>query len=223
MLFKYSVIHMPPKNTNSVLVDDGCDAVIFDPWGAAADWLNLLRERNLNLKAIFCTHGHFDHISAISGLMDAMNATESRRSASEGGWFIHPADIPVVEWSNPILKEMGMMPIDLKKIPPRPIAAGNVEILPGLTARVIHTPGHSAGGICFYFNAGFKTPVLIAGDTLFQKEYGRTDLPTGDARTIRESLALLYRMNFPDNTMVIHGHGGRTTIGWLKQNNAYFR
>ena len=218
---RFEVIRMPPENTNSVLIESGSLAAIFDPWGRAEDWLRLLRERDLKLHAIYCTHGHFDHITGVPGLIAATGAP----------WFLHPADNPVAEWSNQILQQLGTPPIDMEKFPPCPIIApGSMEILPGLSAQVMHLPGHSAGGVGFYFNcaaslyASRPTPrILIIGDTLFQDGYGRTDLISADDGAMRESLAALRARNFPDDTVVIHGHGMETTIKWLRENNPFFK
>ena len=76
---KFEVLHMPPMNTNSVLVTMGVDAVIFDAWGRAADWQSLLQQRNLNLRAIYATHVHPDHISAAPALAREMDVD----------WFLH--------------------------------------------------------------------------------------------------------------------------------------
>ena len=70
---KFEVLHMPPLNTNSVLVSCGNDAVIFDPWGKAKDWERVLIERGVRLHAIYVTHGHPDHISAAPALARAFN------------------------------------------------------------------------------------------------------------------------------------------------------
>jgi len=242
MTVKIEVIHMQPKNTNSVLLESGGLAVIFDPWGRAEDWQRLLKERGLELHAIYCTHGHFDHITGIPGLVDEMRRGYNEggpvpRSLGEGGWFLHPADSPVVEWSNQILQQLGTPPVDMEKMPPRPIQPGNMEILPGVVAEVLHLPGHSAGGVAFYFS-DIKFPfagegvdgearrgsgVLIVGDTLFQDCYGRTDIISASESAMRESLTALRARNFPDDTVVIHGHGPDTTIKWLKENNPFFK
>ncbi|MCL2338855.1 MAG: MBL fold metallo-hydrolase [Proteobacteria bacterium] len=238
MPFNLSIIHMPPVgyDTNSVLIDNGMDAVVFDPWGRGGSrrsdskggWTALLNDRKLKLNAIYITHGHFDHIMAVPELV----------AETDTPWYIHPADLPVVEWSNKILASENLPLIDLEKIPPRPLSPGTIEILPSLSATVIHLPGHSAGGVAFYFSGsqlnpwgpGFAanaaprddTPLLIVGDTLFQNCYGRTDYPTGDKASMNESLATLYNLDFPDKTRVIHGHGPDTTIGWLRENNSFF-
>ena len=84
---------MPPENTNSVLVSSGGDCVIFDAWGRAQDWEKLLKQRGLNLRAIYSTHGHSDHISATPELARIHNIP----------WFLNASDIPLILWGNGIL------------------------------------------------------------------------------------------------------------------------
>ena len=208
---KFHTFQMQPEFTNSVLIESNGLAAIFDPWGQTDDWIKLLGERGLTLSAIYCTHGHFDHIMTVPGLVAATGAP----------WYMHHADLPVVkDWSNQILTQMGSAPVNIEKMPPHPLAHGTINILPDVMAEVIHLPGHSAGGVGFYFN---EMSLLIVGDTLFQDSYGRTDLITASESQIIESLSAIAARNFPDDTIVIHGHGPNTTIKYLRENNPYFK
>jgi glyoxylase-like metal-dependent hydrolase (beta-lactamase superfamily II) len=233
MQTKIEVIRMHPENTNSVLVARGADAVIFDPWGRAEDWQKLLNERGLNLRAIYCTHGHPDHISAAPGLC--------------APWFMARADWDLIrhEMFSGLLNYFGLPHIDNTENL-RDLTPGEIDLFPptqdSLDAQTsaakpslsrptggqenprvkitaIATPGHSAGGMTFYFPT---ENTLIIGDTLFQESIGRYDLPGGDAAALKKSIAKIYSMNLPDDTRVIHGHGMETTIGWLKENNSFF-
>jgi glyoxylase-like metal-dependent hydrolase (beta-lactamase superfamily II) len=87
----------------------------------------------------------------------------------------------------------------------------------GLSARLIHTPGHTPGGWCLYFA---KERLLVAGDTLFAGSVGRTDFPGGSREDLNASLAKLKTL--PDDTRVICGHGPMTTLGAEKRSNPYF-
>ncbi|MCL2537870.1 MAG: MBL fold metallo-hydrolase [Alphaproteobacteria bacterium] len=215
MIPEFRILRMKPSNTNSVLIELDGRAVIIDPWGSAHDWLKLLDEYNLALHGVYCTHGHYDHISAIPKLFGG----QGRAVASgEGGWHLHPDDLPIIKWSNPILFMQGYGQINLDKNPPKPIVAGMHEIFPGVNCEIIHAPGHSAGSVVFNFGTH-----LIVGDTVFQESYGRTDLPTGCDATMRKTLADLAARNFPDDTVVIHGHGPDTTIKYLRENNPFFK
>jgi len=206
MPFNIEIIRMPPANTNSILIDNGTDAVVFDPWGSAADWQKLLADRGLNLHAFYVTHGHYDHMSAIP----KMNAP----------WHLHHADLSIIKWNNPILLVQGHGMIDTRKNPPKDIAPGDTEILPGLSAAAIHTPGHSAGGVCFYIPA---LSALITGDTLFYDTVGRWDVPGASERHLRESVRTLSSGNFPDDTLVIPGHGRTGTFSDIKKSNTFVK
>ncbi|MDR2413302.1 MAG: MBL fold metallo-hydrolase [Rickettsiales bacterium] len=207
---KFELLQMNPKNTKSVLVSASGEAVVFDAWGLAGDWEELLADRGLNLRAIYSTHGHGDHISAAPALAQKLDIP----------WHLNYRDIDYVLSGNGLLEYFGLpqIPADCKQ--PVDLRAGEIEILPGIRAQVIETPGHSEGGLVFYLPA---LNLLIIGDTLFQETVGRYDLPGGDLQKLRQSIAKLYNMNFPDDATVIHGHGMDTTIGWLKKNNKFFK
>lgn len=203
---KIEIIFMQPQNTNSVLVHNDELAAIFDPWGCAEDWLKLLDERKLKLYSIYCTHGHYDHISAIAELPKVP-------------WFVHPDEIEMINWSNQILNTMNMPQIDLINNPPQVLQMGKNEILPKVFADTIHCPGHSPGCVAYYFK---PEKTLLIGDTLFQETVGAYHFPGGNEQQLKESIAKIYNMNLSDDTIVIHGHGMHTTIGWLKENNPFF-
>ncbi len=206
---KFEMLMMAPENTNSVLVSRGADCVVFDAWGEADAWRDMLQERGLNLRAIYATHGHPDHISAAPGL------------ALDGGvdWFLSRDDNFLIRGANDFLDMFHLPHIapDYKR--PVPMPTGEVEILTGVKMQIIPAPGHTPGGVMFWF-AEYK--VLLVGDTIFQESVGRYDLPGGDAKQLFESIRRLYDMNLADDVTVIHGHGMHTTIGWLRQNNPWF-
>jgi len=205
MPFNISILRMPPENTNSVLVDNGVDAVIFDPWGSAKDLESLLRGRGLTLRSIYATHGHYDHLTIIPKIKIP--------------WYLNHADLPLIKWSNPILFMHGFGTIDAKKNPPINIVPGEIEII-GLKCEVIHTPGHSAGSVCFYFPTE-KT--LISGDTLFRNTIGRMDLPGSSEPAMRKSIRNMRERDFPDDTLVIPGHGRTGKFSDLKKENNFLQ
>ena len=103
---------------------------------------------------------------------------------------------------------------------PTDLESGTIEILPGVFADVIESPGHTPGGVMYYFP---DFGILLTGDTLFRDSCGRYDLPGGDANALMQSISKLYEMNLPDETYVVHGHGVDSTIGMMKTENPYFK
>ncbi len=196
---------MKPEFTNSVLVTAGDDAVIFDAWGRATDWQKLLESRKLNLRAIYATHGHSDHISAAPELARVYNVP----------WYMNGRDLPLVLWGNQILDfwELPRIPDDFIK--PQDLHAGKIKILNDIDMEIIAAPGHSAGGVMFYFP---EYKILISGDTIFRDGVGRTDLPGGDADILNKTISDLMARNLPDDTYIVHGHGVDSMMKDIKQN-----
>jgi len=207
---KFEVLHLPPTNTNSLLVANGTDCVIFDAWGRASDWERILLERGLKLRAIYSTHGHPDHISAAPALAHAFNVD----------WFLNENDNYLIGWGNEILDMFGISHIHDNCKKPINISVGTIEILPNIKMEIISSPGHTPGGLMFYFP---QYKILLTGDTLFAQSFGRYDFPGGDEKLIFESIHNLCKKNLDDETYVVHGHGMDTTIGWLKKHNQFFK
>jgi glyoxylase-like metal-dependent hydrolase (beta-lactamase superfamily II) len=206
---KFELLRMPPENTVSMLVSVGDDAVIFDAWGRASDWENVLSERGLKLRAIYATHGHPDHISAAPNLAENFNVD----------WFLNEKDNFLIGWGNGLLDMFNIPHIDNDYKKPKNIPLGTIEFLPGIDMEVMESPGHTPGGLMFYFP---KYNILMVGDTLFQESYGNTAFPGGDEKQLFESIGKLYKKDLPNGTWVIHGHGMETSIGWLKKHNKFF-
>ncbi len=207
---KFEVLHMPPTNTNSLLVPRGTDAVIFDAWGKAADWERVLLERGLNLRAIYSTHGHPDHISAAPALARAFNID----------WYLNKNDEYLIGWGNELLDMFGIPHIHENYKKPIHISTGIIEILPDVQMEIMESPGHTPGGLMFYFP---QYQILMTGDTLFAESFGRFDFPGGDEDELKQSIANLYNMDLDDGVYVVHGHGMDTTIEWLKKHNQFFK
>ncbi len=207
---RFEILQMPPQNTNSVVVSSGTDCIIFDPWGRARDWERALMERGLQLRAIYVTHGHPDHIAAAPALAHAFNVP----------WYMSDKDNGLIGWGNELLEYFGLSPIKGNIVPPTNIAPGRTTVLGEIAMDVIECPGHTPGGLAYYF-PGDK--ILITGDTIFENGFGRYDFPGGDQATLFQSIANLYNLNLGDETYVVHGHGMDSTIKSLKEKNPYFR
>ncbi len=207
---KFKIVQMAPQNTNSVVVSDGANCVIFDPWGSVVGWEKYLSEHNLKPEAIYITHGHPDHIAAAPKLAEKYNVP----------WYLHSGDFRLVGWGNDLLAYFNLPPITAQDVRPTVLEVKEYRILGNTIMQVWETPGHSAGGVSYYFpNDG----VLLIGDTLFQDSVGRYDLPGGNLEVLKKSISNIYNKNLPNDVMVVHGHGMDTTIGFLKANNPFFK
>jgi len=187
-----------PLETNAILI--GCDltkrAAIVDPSpGSAHPLLQEVKNRSFLVEKILLTHSHWDHIADAHLLKEATGAKV----------LIHPLDAPNL--INPGSDRLPLF-IPIQGVQPDELFNdGQILTLGHLQIKVIHTPGHSPGSVCFYFES---ENLLISGDTLFRGGIGRLDLPTGQPQLMRPSLNKLY--NLPPHTRVIPGHGGETTI-----------
>ena len=157
-------------------------------------------------KAILLTHGHFDHIGAVRAVADHYGIPV----------FIEKEEAPLLEDAS-LNASLLMMGKAQSVRADRLLSDGETLQIAGFTVQVLHTPGHTAGGACFYLP---EEEVLFSGDTLFCGSVGRTDLPTGSMRELRKSLhEVLFRL--PDTTMVFPGHGESTDIAFEKKYNPY--
>ena len=175
--------------------EDSSSCVVIDPGYTPEVILDFLAGKGLKLEAILLTHGHFDHVGAVRDL------------AAETGCKVY------------------LNPDDLS-MPPRMTAGplyytdtysdGDTLSPAGIPFQVLSTPGHTPGSVCL-----IAENYLFSGDTLFAGSRGRTDLPGGSTRAIRESLRRLAAI--PQDYSVHPGHGESTTLAWEKQYNPYMR
>jgi hydroxyacylglutathione hydrolase len=182
-------------------------ALVIDPGDDPDQIERVIRDNRLVVAAYLITHGHMDHISALADM-------ERRFPAPIG---IHPAD---AKWAfgganqMPPWYETPERPGDLQRS-----FADNQEWTDfGMHYRVLATPGHSPGCVCFYFPT---EKVIFTGDTLFAGSVGRTDFPGGDDHALNQALRRLTQL--PDDTAVFAGHGPQTTIGQEKKTNPFMR
>lgn len=183
---------------------DTKECIVFDPAAEAEVLKEIFDSQAFQLKAIFLTHGHFDHVGAVKELKDTYGVP-LYASKEEDEQVLGRLEIN--------LSSMFGMPTILQA--DEKLSDGQLVEIIGTTLTCILTPGHTAGGMCYY-NEELQS--VIAGDTLFCGSVGRTDFPTGSTgvliRSIREKL-----FNLPDETKVLPGHMDSTTIAWEKETN----
>ena len=185
--------------------EDGHAAVI-DPSAAAPVILRAVREAFPDgdglLDAILLTHGHFDHITAVDALRQAMPGVPV---------CIHAADASMLTDGTRNASALFFGTEDTYAPADRLLQEGDSIRLGGETLTVLHTPGHSPGSVCYLDAAGGR---LFTGDTLFAPGYGRTDLPGGSWSDLVRSLRRL--LHLPGNLHVYPGHGGDTELSALR-------
>ena len=205
MKIKKYVVGMIGTNCYLVINEETKETVMVDPGAYPAKVKNAVKEQKLKLKAVLLTHAHFDHIMGIDGVREKFQvpvyASEKEQeilqdarlnlSAAYGGGYTF-SDATYVR-------------------------DGEELEIAGMKIKVIETPGHTAGGCCYYIA---EEEVLFSGDSLFCASIGRTDFPTGSSsqlvRAVRDKLLVL-----PEDTMVYPGHMEETTIGYERKHNPF--
>ncbi|WP_457635593.1 MBL fold metallo-hydrolase [Persephonella sp.] len=191
------------ENTIFIIDEDTKEVVVVDP---GAEGERILKElENYNLRYILATHGHIDHVGQVGFLKKIFDVP----------FFMSQKDLFLI--NNDIFPGFAqMVEAAVCPEPDRFLKEGETISFGRFNLRVIETPGHTPGSICFYDQ---KNSFVITGDTLFKGSIGRTDLPGGDMKQMENSLKKL--MELPDDTDVIPGHGDTTKIGIEKKTNPY--
>jgi glyoxylase-like metal-dependent hydrolase (beta-lactamase superfamily II) len=206
MLIERLVVGMLQSNCYLVACEDTKEAIVIDPGGDAPLILDRVKELGLTIKYIVNTHGHIDHIAANrpvkegTGAQLAIHKDDAEWLTTDQGAYAHMLGVSSPGPAADLLLEEG-----------DEIAFGKERL------QVIHTPGHSLGGISLVGDG-----VVFCGDTLFAMGVGRVDLPGGSWETLMNSIRTrLFTM--PDDTAAYTGHGPETTTGREKQFNPWFR
>lgn len=188
-------------------VGPGC--VLVDPGGDAELILSEIANRQLTLESIWLTHSHLDHCGAVSEIL----------KHGRVDLMAHPDEEILRSKVEDLCTMYGIAGAKMKNCPEPTVYLKGEETLTfaGHFFRVLFTPGHSPGHLCFYCK---ESADLIAGDTLFQGSIGRTDLPGGDHRQLINSIRSEI-LSLPDQTKVLPGHGPDTTVGVEKRSNPF--
>ncbi|MCE5312099.1 MAG: MBL fold metallo-hydrolase [Nitrospiraceae bacterium] len=178
-------------------------ALVVDPGDEPKKILSALRKHGLEVDRIVCTHGHFDHVGAAGEI----------KKAAGGILMLHESELGIYSAAAEMAAFWGYKfgePVQ----PDSYLAEGDQLNIGRLTFNVLHTPGHSPGGICLYGEG-----IILAGDTLFAGSVGRTDFPGGSMHMLKASFRKL--MDLPGSLVVLSGHGPSTTIGEERTDNMF--
>ena len=204
-----------PLGTNcTVLWEDGQEAcTLVDPGMSTADTaqelFDFLEEKGLKPDAILLTHGHFDHVWGVERVLEKYSVPV----------YMHPADKDILRQISLSFPGAESLSFLKHNFPTVDIADGDILTTGGTQWKVIHTPGHTPGGVCYY---SAENSLLLSGDTLFAGSIGRTDLGGGDYDQLMDSL-LHKVLVLPDDTDVIPGHGQPTNIGHEAVTNPFLQ
>jgi len=185
------------------------EGMIIDPGDEARHILKGVEDSQLDIKLIVLTHGHIDHVGAVGEVKEAtgaevcIHADDAKSISGQQGWLV---SMLVSGLSYPAPPS-----------PDRLFKDGDSVDIGDLHFSLLHTPGHTPGGICLLGNG-----VVFSGDTLFNHGVGRTDLPGGSYSQLMNSLQTKL-MVLPNETIVYPGHGHETTIGTERSGNSYLR
>jgi glyoxylase-like metal-dependent hydrolase (beta-lactamase superfamily II) len=197
-----------PLQCNCTILGDPLthEAVVIDPGEEIGRIATRLKELGLTLTQILITHAHIDHIGGALKLKRLTGAPI----------LLNENDLPLLAMME---QQAGWLGIETPEVaPPDASLADGMRVgLAAYPAQVLHTPGHTLGSVCLYFQ---PLNLLVAGDTLFAGSIGRTDLPGGNSRQLLSSIHSRLLV-LPEETYVLPGHGPLTTIGAERERNPF--
>lgn len=202
----------PFQENTYVVYDDTKECIVVDAGCYTADeeeaLVRFVEDHDLIVKLAVCTHGHVDHILGNAFVKSKFGVPV----------VANPLDAPLFDTA---ISHASLYGFTLQSVPGIDVALhhGDEVKFGESILQVIHTPGHSQGGICFLSKGG---EFILVGDTLFRGSIGRTDLPGGDYDQLIESIQTRL-MSLDPNLRAYPGHGEPTTIGWERQNNPFLR
>jgi len=206
----HKILPVGPLQCNCSIIGDETtrEAIVIDPGDDIENIVAILRQHDLQVKQIVITHAHIDHVGGAMKL----------RAQTGAPILLNQNDYALLKMLDVQAAWLGMRPPGDVTVADS-IDDGQSVSAGSLKANVLHTPGHTEGSVCLYFPA---EKLLIAGDTLFARSIGRTDLPGGSFEKIMHSLHDRV-LTLPDETVVIPGHGPQTTIGEEREENPFLK
>lgn len=209
------VLGMCQTNCYFVYRTGSPEAIVIDPADNGDKIAAALERNGFKVAGILLTHGHFDHIWGVEALVETVNGKAQEEGTAPIKVYAGEAEKEVLSDPRKNVSKSMQRPCTLEA--DVYVKDGDEITIAGITCKVISTPGHTAGGTCYYFEEG---GFVVCGDTLFAESVGRTDFPTGSmgtlVRSIREKLFVL-----PEETTAYPGHGDSTTIGHEKKYNPF--
>jgi glyoxylase-like metal-dependent hydrolase (beta-lactamase superfamily II) len=200
------------------------ECIIIDPGGSDAEIMARVDVLNMVPTGIALTHGHVDHVAALGKLVESYGARgyrlpvaispADRQFLGMGGRETHRESLEFLG-----LDEMSFFGIDPAELPKADVRLKDGDRVFDMDLIVLETPGHTPGSVCFYSE---KEGILLSGDTLFFDGVGRTDLPGGNERKLRESIQKKIAV-LPPETRIFPGHGPFTSVEREKRGNAYMK
>ena len=209
MKIKKLVVGPLQANCYVVWDKDGGSAAIIDPGGDPEEIISVVDDEKLKPVVLINTHGHIDHIAANRAIKERYDIP----------LLIHREDSASLTDPGLNLSAMGFGQLDS---PPsdRELQDGDEISVGEIMLKVISTPGHTPGGICLLISRSDQPDVIITGDTLFAGGVGRTDFPGGSWNLLMESIRNRL-LSFPDETIILPGHGPHSTIGEERKSNPF--
>ena len=210
---KYFHLYTGPLDVNTYIVINGNVGFVVDPGGDAQEIYSIFRKQKAKIEAILLTHAHFDHIGGVAELCriagKGEDANENLQDAPTV--FLHKDELEKIG----SYKNMGfsMNANPEKFVPDILLKGGETLKIAGLDVKVIHTPGHAKGSLCYVVS-----DKIFVGDTLFFMSYGRTDFYDGNAKDLKNSIVnKLFALK--GNYTILPGHGEPTTLDFERVNN----